>query len=145
MAASSTSDAASAHAAVGSLVHKTQELAGVLLQLRQQPDASDELASRARALNAECEQHWAVVASAAASIDAAGASQAQGSSSGDEASEVAALEHQRRELQEVRAGMPAAHTAHRHLRLHPCLTPAACPACRPSARRTTCSSSKSTC
>ena len=89
-----------AHAAVGSLVHKTQELASVLLQLRQQPDASDELASKARALNAECEQHWAIIASAAASVDASGASQARGSS-GDEAGEIAALEQQRHELHEV--------------------------------------------
>ena len=102
------SDVAVAHATVGSLVHKTHELAGVLLQLRQQPDASNELASRAFALNAECEQHWAVVASAAASMDAAGASQAHDSSI-DEASEVAVLEQQRYELQEVCVSICPAH------------------------------------
>ena len=90
-----------ASSSVAALTHTAHDLVGMLLRAEQQPEADGSLASLTRTVQAGSDAHWAVVARAAASLDAVAAE------SGDASGEVALLRRQRRELQEVAA--PALH------------------------------------
>ena len=89
-----------ASSSVAALTHTVQDLVGVLIRAEQQPHANGSLANRAHTLQTESEAHWAVVARAAASLDAAAAE------SGATNREVELLTQQRRELQEVACASP---------------------------------------
>ena len=86
-----------ASSSVAALTHTAHDLVGMLLRAEQQPEADGSLASLTRTVQAGSDAHWAVVARAAASLDAVAAE------SGDASGEVALLRRQRRELQEVAA------------------------------------------
>ena len=85
-----------ASSSVAALTRTAHDLVGMLLRAEQQPEAGS-LASLTRTVQAGSEAHWAVVARAAASLDAVAAE------SGDASGEVASLLQERRELQEVAA------------------------------------------
>ena len=84
-----------ASSSVAALTHTAHDLVGMLLRAEQQPEADGSLASLTRTVQAGSDAHWAVVARAAASLDAVAAER------GDASGEVALLLQQRRELQEV--------------------------------------------
>ena len=86
-----------ASSSVAALTRTAHDLVGMLLRAEQQPEADGSLASLTRTVQAGSEAHWAVVARAAASLDAVAAE------SGDASGEVALLQQQRRELHEVAA------------------------------------------
>ena len=89
-----------ASSSVAALTRTAHDLVGMLLRAEQQPQAGS-LASLTRTVQAGSEADWAVVARAAASLDAVAAE------SGDASGEVASLLQERRELQEVAALSPA--------------------------------------
>ena len=89
-----------ASSSVAALTRTAHDLVGMLLRAEQQPEAGS-MASLTRTVQAGSEAHWAVVARAAASLDAVAAE------SGDASGEVASLLQERRELQEV-AALPCA-------------------------------------
>ena len=84
-----------ASSSVAALTRTAHDLVGMLLRAEQQPEADGSLASLTRTVQAGSDAHWAVVARAAASLDAVTAER------GDASGEVALLLQQRRELQEV--------------------------------------------
>ena len=89
-----------ASSSVAALTHTAHDLVGMLLRAEQQPEADGSLASLTRTVQAGSDAHWAVVARAAASLDAAAAE------SGATNREVELLTQQRRELQEVACASP---------------------------------------